>query len=159
MAQTNVRAFEYAADHAGAKSGTILESEVTGGGFNGSVSGKTGGSGERVGVGKGVKGYVEIGIVWDSVWVEIWDEWVAEVLWLDGDVGDVRTVLEGVDEVVLEGGEPRAYGAKRRRNESLQKFRAISGWGMMGKIWFKASIHRRVFKRSGHATPKSRERA
>lgn len=54
---------EYAIDHAGAKSGTIIGSGLTGGGYNGSVSGKTGGSGRRVGVGNGVNGYVEIGIV------------------------------------------------------------------------------------------------
>ena len=50
-------------DHAGAKSGTTTGSELTGGGYKGSVSGKSGGSGRRVGVGNGVKGYVEIGMV------------------------------------------------------------------------------------------------
>lgn len=49
--------------HAGAKSGTIMGSGLTGGGYNGSVSGKIGGSGRSVGVGYGVKGYVEIGRV------------------------------------------------------------------------------------------------
>ncbi|KAH0833832.1 family 3 glycoside hydrolase [Lanmaoa asiatica] len=82
-------------DHAGAKSGTITGSEVTGGGYNGSVSGKTGGSGRSVGVGNGVKGYVEIA-----------DELELELGGPDGDTlagvpDELGAVLEGAEEVKL----------------------------------------------------------
>ena len=129
--------------HAGAKSGTMTGSGLTEGGYNGSVSGKIGGCGRSVGVGNGVKGYVEIGTVSGPLGVEtlglepegteVPDKLGAVVEGADG-VKPVGAVLEG-EEVALpeiEGaGEEllplaRMYGAHSSKNDSLRNFRAIA---------------------------------
>lgn len=123
-------------DHAGAKSGTIVGSGLTGGGYNGSVSGNTGGSGRRVGVGNGVKGYVEIGIVRGPGTLEVGEEtgteeFRVELEWPDEDApvvvpDELGAVLEGGHivkgaEVVSEGVEggalPEDEGADEEGDE------------------------------------------